>query len=365
MGGTEIKYVQEAFDTNWIAPLGPNVDRFESELAAYNGIEHCAALSAGSAALHLALIILGVEQDDEVLCSTFTFAATANAIAYQKATPIFIDSEEDTWNMSPHLLREAITDRIAQGKRPKALVLVHLYGMPSKMDEIQAICDEFKIPIIEDAAEALGSTYKGKKMGSFGTMGVYSFNGNKVITTSGGGALVSSSEERIKKARFLATQARDNAPHYQHSQVGYNYRMSNVLAGVGRGQLEVLDQWVSKRRDIHHWYQKFFEAYPYIHVFNEPDNDFRSNHWLTCIEVGANDNGIDREAIRIAMEDENIECRPLWKPMHQQPIFEQYPSYLNGVSDRLFKNGLCLPSGSSLTGADLHRIETVLRAILD
>ena len=365
MGGKELDYVNEAFDTNWIAPLGPNVNGFEDELEAYNGIAHCAALSSGTAALHLALINLGVEQGDEVLCSTFTFSATANAIAYQKAIPIFIDSEKDTWNMCPETLEKAILDRIANGKKPKAAIVVHLYGMPSKMDELMAVCAKYDIPIIEDAAEALGATYKGKKMGTFGEQGVYSFNGNKIITTSGGGALVSNNEKHISNARFLATQARDNAPHYQHSHIGYNYRMSNIVAGIGRGQLQVLDMWIELRRANNAWYKELFKNYGFIQVFSEPTEDFFSNHWLTCILVNLNDKGITRETIRLAMEEENIECRPLWKPMHLQPIFEKYPSYLNGTSEYLFDIGLCLPSGSNLSDEERLRIENVFNAIFN
>ena len=361
MGGKELDYVNEAFDTNWIAPLGPNVNGFEDELEAYNGIAHCAALSSGTAALHLALINLGVEQGDEVLCSTFTFSATANAIAYQKAIPIFIDSEKETWNMCPEMLERAIIDRIAKDKKPKAAIIVHLYGMPSKMDEIMAICSKYDIPIIEDAAEALGATYKGQKMGTFGVQGVYSFNGNKIITTSGGGALASNNESYITNARFLATQARDNAPHYQHSHIGYNYRMSNIVAGIGRGQMLVLEQWITLRRANNAWYKELFKDYPFIEVFTEPTDDFFSNHWLTCVLVKPNDNGITRETIRLAMEEENIECRPLWKPMHMQPIFEKYPSYLNGVSEELFEIGLCLPSGSNLSDEERARIAEVIK----
>jgi dTDP-4-amino-4,6-dideoxygalactose transaminase len=364
MGGNELKYIQEAFDTNWIAPLGPNVDNFERELASYNQISHAAALSSGTAALHLALINLGVEQGDEVLCSTFTFSATANAIAYQKATPIFVDSETDTWNMCPEMLREAILDGIKKGKKPKAAIVVHLYGMPAKMDEILAVCEEFKIPLIEDAAEALGARYKGKKMGTFAPQGVYSFNGNKIITTSGGGALVSNQEQYITRARFLATQARDNAPHYQHSQIGYNYRMSNIVAGIGRGQLTVLDQWIVLRRANHHWYQSLFREIEYIEVFAEPSEDFFSNHWLTCILVHPNKRGITRETIRMEMEKDHIECRPLWKPMHLQPVFQNNPTYLNGTSEKLFELGLCLPSGSNLTDQEKNRIEMGLIKIL-
>ncbi len=364
LGGKEIEYIQEAIDTNWIAPLGPNVNGFEAELAAYSTITHCAALSSGTAALHLALILLGVEQDDEVLCSTFTFSATANAIAYQKAIPIFIDSEMETWNMCPIILREAIVSRIAQGKKPKALLLVHLYGMPSKMDEILAVCTEFNIPIIEDSAEALGATYKGQKMGTFGTLGAYSFNGNKIITTSGGGALISQDKAMIDQSRFLATQARDDAPHYEHSHIGYNYRMSNITAGIGRGQLQVLDKHIALRRANNLWYQSIFKAYDFITVFKEPTADYFSNHWLSCILVNENSKGITRESLRLAMTEENIECRPLWKPMHQQPIFKHHPAYMNGTSDLLFEKGLCLPSGFNLTDEEYKRIEDALHNAL-
>jgi dTDP-4-amino-4,6-dideoxygalactose transaminase len=365
MGGQEELFVKEAFDTNWIAPLGPNVNGFEDELEAYNGIAHCAALSSGTAALHLTLINLGVEQGDEVLCSTFTFSATANAIAYQKAIPVFIDSEKDTWNMCPETLEKAIIDRIAKGKKLKAAIVVHLYGMPSRMDEIMAICTKYEIPIIEDAAEALGATYKGQKMGTFGVQGVYSFNGNKIITTSGGGALVSNNEAYINNARFLATQARDKAPHYQHSHIGYNYRMSNIVAGIGRGQLQVLDKWVELRRANNAWYKELFKEYAFVEVFTEPSEDFFSNHWLTCILVNPNEKGITRETIRLAMEEENIECRPLWKPMHLQPIFENHPAYTNGVSEQLFEVGLCLPSGSNLGDEERARIAEVIKRVLN
>lgn len=364
MGGNELKYVQEAFDTNWIAPLGPNVDNFERELATYNRITHAAALSSGTAALHLALINMGVTDGDEVLCSSFTFSATANAIYYQRATPIFIDSEKETWNMCPLMLEEAIKDRLAKGIKPKVCILVHLYGMPSNMEGIMDVLSRYEIPLIEDAAEALGATYKGQKMGTFGTIGIYSFNGNKIITTSGGGALVSNNEEFVKHARFLATQARDQAPHYQHSHIGFNYRMSNIVAGIGRGQLEVLDRWINLRRENHQWYKKMFEPYDFIELFSEPNADYYSNHWLSCILVHPNKKGITREKIRLAMETENIECRPLWKPMHLQPIFARYPMYANGVSEMLFNLGLCLPSGSNLTNEEKERIEMGLKAIL-
>ncbi len=365
MGGTEQDFVNLAFETNWVAPLGPNVDGFEEDLKKYNGIKACSALSSGTATLHLALILLGVEQEDEVLCSTFTFSATANAIAYQKAKPVFIDSERDTWNMCPEILEKAIKHRISNSTKPKAIIIVHLYGMPSKMDELMEVCSRYDIPVIEDSAEALGASYKGKKMGSFGELGVYSFNGNKIITTSGGGALVSNNDEHIKKAIFLATQARDDAPHYEHSHVGYNYRMSNIVAGIGRGQMQVLDKHIGLRREMNAWYQNFFAAYDFIEVFTEPNADFYSNYWLTCILVHPNDKGITRESIRIAMAEENIECRPLWKPMHLQPIFKDCSFYGNGTSDRLFEIGLCLPSGSNLSDEDRERIAEVTKSVLN
>jgi dTDP-4-amino-4,6-dideoxygalactose transaminase len=364
LGGNEINYIKEAIDTNWVAPLGPNVNGFEAELAAYNSIGYSSALTSGTAALHLALILLGVEQDDEVLCSTFTFSATANAIAYQKAIPIFIDSEMETWNMCPATLEAAIIDRIAKGKKPKAGIIVHLYGMPAKIEELLAVFAKYEIPVIEDAAEALGASFKGKKMGTFGKLNVFSFNGNKIITTSGGGALVSNDEALITKSRFLATQARDDAPHYEHSEIGYNYRMSNIVAGIGRGQLEVLDKHIGLRRGHNKWYKEIFSAYPFIRVFTEPSDDYYSNHWLTCILVKPNSQGITRESIRLAMDEENIECRPLWKPMHQQPIFIDAPKYLNGTSDALFELGLCLPSGSNMTAEEINRIKTTLEKIL-
>jgi len=365
MSGDEQKFIKEAFDTNWISPLGPNVKGLETDIQDYNNIGHCAVLTTGTAAIHLALILLGVKQEHEVLCSTFTFSATVNAIRYQNATPVFIDSEKESWNMCPMELRKAILDRIANGRKPKVCLIVHLYGMPSKMDELLAVCKEYDIPVIEDSAEALGATYKGKKMGTFGELGIYSFNGNKIITTSGGGALVSNNEGHIKEARYLATQARDPAPHYQHSKVGYNYRMSNIIAGIGRGQMMVLDQWVEKRRSMNSWYKGILKDYSYISFLTEPNSDYFSNHWLTCIVVEGNLKGITRETIRLGLEQNNIEARPLWKPMHQQPIFESYPSYINGVSDELFEKGLCLPSGSNLTEEQKDRIKDSLLKILN
>jgi dTDP-4-amino-4,6-dideoxygalactose transaminase len=365
MGGNELKFIHEAFDTNWIAPLGPNVNGFENELAEYLKIEHVAALSSGSAAIHLALIILGVTYGSEVLVSTFTFSATVNPIVYQGAVPILIDSDKDTWNINPDLLEEAIKDRIARGNKPKALIIVHLYGNPAKMDQLMSIANKYEIPVIEDAAEALGSKYNGKAVGTFGEIGILSFNGNKIITTSGGGALVSRNEDFVKKARFLSTQARDKAPHYQHSQIGYNYRMSNVLAGIGRGQLEVLNERVLQRRANYEFYKKNLSAYPGITLLSESEKSF-SNKWLTTILVDPDMmNGISNNEIMSAMAEENIETRPLWKPMHLQPVFSKYPSYTNGVSEKLFNSGLCLPSGSNLTEADKERIFGSLSKILN
>lgn len=349
MSGNEMKYVQEAFDSNWVAPLGPNVNGFENELANYLNVKCVAALSSGTSAIHLALIILGVKAGDEVITSSFTFSATVNPIIYQGAIPILIDSEEDSWNMCPELLEEAIKDRMSKGKKPKAIIAVHLYGMPAKIDEIVEISNRYDIPLVEDAAEALGSKYKGKACGTFGHMGILSFNGNKIITTSGGGALISGNEDYIKQARFLATQARDNAPHYQHSHIGYNYRMSNVLAGIGRGQLEVIENRVKQRRENFDFYYDYFKKILGVSLLLEKENYF-SNRWLTTILVEPlKTNGISNVDVRLGLEKENIETRPLWKPMHLQPIFRDYPSYLNGVSERLFNNGLCLPSGSNLS----------------
>ena len=360
MGGTEEQYVKEAFDTNWIAPLGPNVDGFEKDLESYLGNDvHVAALSSGTAALHLALIILGVKAGDEVICQSMTFSASANPIAYQGATPVFVDSEDRTWNMSPEYLEEAIKDRISKGIKPKAIIVVHLYGMPAEMDRIMEIADKYEIPVVEDAAEALGSTYKGRKLGTFGAMSILSFNGNKIITTSGGGALVSTNEDWIKKARFLATQARDNAPHYQHSHIGYNYRMSNICAGVGRGQMEVLQERVEARRLNYNFYKGQLDADTFTFP-EEPTLNYFSNRWLTTVIV---EGAVDREVIRLALEKENIETRPLWKPMHLQPVFADASFYGDGTSERLFEKGLCLPSGSNLTMEEKNRIIDNIAAI--
>jgi dTDP-4-amino-4,6-dideoxygalactose transaminase len=356
MGGDEFNFVKEAFDTNWVAPLGPNVDGFEQDLQSFTGVKHAAALSSGTAALHLALIILGIKHGDEVLCQSFTFSATANPIVYLGATPIFVDSEPDTWNMCPDLLEQAIKDRIAKGKTPKAIIPVHLYGMPARIIQIKAIADRYGIPVIEDAAEALGSAVDGKAAGAFGLMGILSFNGNKIITTSGGGALISENEEFIRRARFLATQARDNAPHYQHSQIGYNYRMSNISAGIGRGQMMVLEEHIAQRRKIYDTYNTELSVLPGISFLTEPSG-YKSNRWLTTITVKPESGrGVTREAIRLMLEKENIESRPLWKPMHLQPVFQSYPAYINGESENLFESGLCLPSGSNMIEEDLERI---------
>ncbi|MDR3026319.1 aminotransferase class I/II-fold pyridoxal phosphate-dependent enzyme [Chryseobacterium sp.] len=362
MGGNEQKYINEAFDENWVAPLGPNVDGFEKDLELFLGENaKVAVLSAGTAALHLALIECGVQHGDEVICQSMTFSASANPIAYCGGTPVFVDSEPDTWNMCPKALKEAIEDRIQKGTKPKAIIVVHLYGMPAKMDEITAIAQEFQIPVIEDAAEALGSTYKGKACGTFGRFGVLSFNGNKIITTSGGGALVCHTQEDKDKTVFLSTQARDNAPHYQHSHIGFNYRMSNIVAGIGRGQMEVLKDRVQARRAMHDFYFDIFKNIEGVTVFSEPGNDFYSNHWLSAIIVDPQVTGKNREGLRLAFLEDNIESRPLWKPMHLQPVFESSPYYGGKISENLFDNGLCLPSGSNLSDNDRERIANVIR----
>ncbi len=364
MGGKEQEFVKEAFDTNWVAPLGPNVDGLEKDLVNFTGSKHAAALSSGTSAIHLALILLGVKYGDMVLCQSFTFSASANPIVYQGATPVFIDSEKDTWNMSPEFLEQAILDLIAKDKKPKAIIPVHLYGLPANMERIMAIANHYEIPVIEDAAEALGSTINGKACGTFGQLGVLSFNGNKIITTSGGGALISDNEEWITKSRFLATQARDNAPHYQHSHIGYNYRMSNITAGIGRGQMIVLNDRVKQRRYNFDYYKKALGACKGISFVDELPGSF-ANRWLTCILVNPNETGgITREDIRLALEKENIECRPLWKPMHLQPVFANVPFYGDGTSEKLFEDGLCLPSGSNLNDTDLDRVVNAILEIL-
>jgi dTDP-4-amino-4,6-dideoxygalactose transaminase len=361
MGGSEQKFVSEAFDTNWVAPLGPNVNGLEKDLENYLGNEcHVGALSSGTAAIHLGLILLGVQAGDEVLCQSMTFSASANPILYLGAIPVFVDSEIDTWNLCPLALEEAIVDRIATGKTPKAIIAVHLYGVPYKINEIRTIADKYGIPILEDSAEALGSSYKGQRCGTFGDIGVLSFNGNKIITTSGGGAIVTSTAAIKDKAVFYATQSRDNAPHYQHSEIGYNYRMSNICAGIGRGQMEVLDNHVGLRRKMNAFYVDLFKDIAAVTVFTAPNDDYFANYWLSAIVIEPNQEGIDREALRLAFEQANIESRPLWKPMHLQPIFKQYPYYGTKVAETLFEKGLCLPSGSNLTDEERERIKQVV-----
>ncbi|SFD73069.1 DegT/DnrJ/EryC1/StrS family aminotransferase [Flavobacterium phragmitis] len=362
MGGTEEKYVKEAFDTNWVAPLGPNVNGFENDLKEYLNEEvHVGALSSGTAAIHLGLILLGVQAGDEVICQSMTFSASANPIMYLGATPIFIDSEPDTWNICPNALEKAIVERISKGKKPKAIIGVHLYGMPYNIEEINKITNKYSIPILEDSAEALGSSYKNQKCGTFGEIGILSFNGNKIITTSGGGAIVMKNKEVKDQAVFLSTQARDNTPHYQHSHVGYNYRMSNICAGIGRGQMEVLDEHIQLRRNMHEFYVDYFKEIEGVNILIEPNSDYFSNHWLSAIVIDPQKaNGKTREDLRLAFENENIESRPLWKPMHLQPIFQEFPYYGNKVAETLFENGLCLPSGSNLTDEEKNRIKEVL-----
>lgn len=370
MGANELKYVQDAFATNWIAPLGPHVDGFEQDLQNFTGVKHAAALSSGTAAIHLALVILGVQPGDLVICQSMTFSASANPIAYLGAKPVFVDSEKDTWNMCPQALEEAIMACEAgkvSGKKqkPAAIIPVHLYGMPAKMDEIMALAKKYEIPVIEDAAEALGSSLNEKACGTFGDMGVLSFNGNKIITTSGGGALLSDTEWMVKKARFLATQARDEAPHYQHSHIGYNYRMSNVLAGIGRGQMEVLPERVAQRRGNFEFYKKALSNIPGI-SFLEEEAGFYSNRWLTCVLVDPKKaGGITREDVREYLLKDNIESRPLWKPMHMQPVFQNAPYFGGNVAEKLFENGLCLPSGSNLSEEDLERVGKRVRACFE
>ena len=360
--GFEQQYIQEALATHWITTGGPNVDAFEKDLENYLGNQaHVGALSSGTAAIHLGLILLGVKAGDEVLCQSMTFSASANPILYLGATPVFIDSETETWNLCPLALEEAIKDRIAKGNKPKAIIAVHLYGVPYQVEAIKAISDKYNIPVLEDSAEALGSSYKGQKCGTFGDIGVLSFNGNKIITTSGGGAIVTKSKELKDKAVFFATQSRDDAPHYQHSEIGYNYRMSNICAGIGRGQMEVLDAHVALRRKMHEFYVDLFKDIEAVTVFTVPNTDYFANYWLSAILIEPNKaKGIDREALRLAFEAANIESRPLWKPMHLQPIFEHYPYYGSNVAETLFEKGLCLPSGSNLTDEERVRIKKVV-----
>ena len=363
MGGREQEFIKEAFDTNWVVPLGPNVNAFEQELAVYVGQDrHVVALSAGTAAIHLGLVQLGVKAGDEVICQSFTFAASANPVTYLGATPVFVDSEKDTWNMAPEFLEKAILDRKEKtGKFPKAIIPVHLYGMPAKLDEIRTIAQKYGIPLLEDAAEALGSEYKGRKCGTFGEFGALSFNGNKIITTSGGGALICRTEEEAKQTMFYATQARENRPYYHHEHVGYNYRMSNICAGIGRGQMLVLQKHVERRRAIHQLYTELLEGIAGIEVKQAPHQDFNSNYWLTCITVDPTLAGVTADEIRIYLEQENIESRLLWKPMHLQPVFSENPFYGDGTAETIFNQGLCLPSGSMLEDKDIHMVVSKIK----
>ena len=365
MSGNEMKYVIDAMERNQVFPLGQNVTDFEEALRTYTGTTACSCLSSGTAAIHLALIILGVQPGDEVLCSTFTFAASANPIVYLQAIPVFIDSEPSTWNMDPNLLRQAIHDRIRKtGKKPKLILLVHLYGMPADIEGIIAVSNEFNIPILEDAAEALGSIYDGNHCGTYGEMGVYSFNGNKIITTSGGGALVSANKSLCNQATFLATQARDEAPHYQHSQIGYNYRLSNISAGIGLGQMQILDERIAKRRENNTFYREAFQNIEGLTFLTEPSPKYYSNYWLTTILINPKKIGITHQELYHHLKHHQIEARPLWKPMHLQPIFQPYPSYTTGVSESLFNQGLCLPSGSILTDAQRQYVaESILNTL--
>lgn len=367
MSGNELKYINEAFDTNWIAPLGPNVDAFEKEIANYVGVSEAVAVSSGTAAIHLALSLLDVKKGDKVFCSTLTFVASANPILYQGADPIFIDSEPDTWNMSPQALEHALKDASIEGCLPKAVIVVNLYGQSAKMDEIVSLCEQYDIPVIEDAAESLGSTYKGKPSGTFGRFGVYSFNGNKIITTSSGGMLVSNEDAALQHARFLATQAKDPAPYYQHSTVGFNYRMSNILAGIGRAQLEVLKERVQARRAIFDRYKQGLCLISGIQLMPELENT-KSNRWLTALTIDEKVLGTSVNTILNFLNEENIEARPVWKPLHMQPLFEgvkYYPhSEFENVSEKLFETGICLPSGSSMTEEEQERIINCIKSLI-
>ncbi|MCX7638435.1 MAG: DegT/DnrJ/EryC1/StrS family aminotransferase [Cyclobacteriaceae bacterium] len=364
MGGQEIQLVKEAFESNWISPAGPHIQAFEEELGAYLGSVHCAALSSGTAAIHLALIVLGVKPGDEVICSSFTFAGSCNPIMYVGATPVFVDSEELTWNLDPELLEEAIKGRLQKtGKKPKAIIVVHLYGMPAQMDKIMPIARHYEIPVIEDAAEALGASLLNVKVGTWGDIGIFSFNGNKIITTSGGGALVSRNSDYVEQARFLATQAREKTRHYEHKKLGYNYRLSNVCAAIGRGQLKYLDQFISRRREIFGWYKELLQHKGFCFLQEPPG--FFANRWLTT-PLLSQDGETEQKLIQIIkkLETENIESRPLWKPMHLQPLYENFPAIINGVSERVFRSGLCLPSGSALKPEEVKYISDIILKIV-
>ena len=354
MSGKEQQYIQEAFDTNWIVPLGPNVNGFEDDIRAFLGEnKEVVALSSGTAAIHLALVYLGVKAGDEVMVQSFTFCASANPVVYQGATPVFVDSEPDTWNMDPQLLDEAIQDRIQKtGKKPAAIITVSLYGMPAKMDELLAVSTKYDIPLIEDSAEGMGSLYKGRECSTFGHFGVLSFNGNKMITTSGGGALICPDETTKERIMFYATQAREAYPYYQHARIGYNYRMSNICAGIGRGQMSVLDEHVAHHKKVHQMYVDLLGKMDQVKVMSNPSSDFNSNYWLSTITL----KGMNPDELRLALEREGIESRLLWKPLHLQPVFADSPAYLNGTSEQLFETGLCLPSGPMVTEDDVRYI---------
>ena len=364
MSGNEMKYIQQAFDSNWISPFGPNVDGFEKDIEDYLGEgNYVASVSSGTAALHLALTLLGVERDDFVICQSFTFVASANPIVYLGAVPVFVDSEEETWNICPDALETAIKFCVSKGKKPKAIIAVCLYGMPYKIEEVKKISEKYEIPIVEDSAEALGSTYKGKKCGTFGDISILSFNGNKIITTSGGGALVLNNENDKKKAIFLSNQAKDEAPYYQHSTVGYNYRLSNVAAGIGRGQMEVLNERLLQKKGNHNFYKSIFCKFVNIKLFTECNEDFKSNHWLNSITIEKNSFGIDCNSIRLELLKMNIESRFLWKPMHMQPFFAKAEYFGTNVAEGLFNSGLSLPSGTNLTDDDKEKIYDAFRKI--
>lgn len=369
MSGREMDFIKEAFDQNWVVPLGPNVNGFEDDLAAFvnrtadgkNLHKEVVALSAGTAAIHLGLVQLGVGKDDEVICQSFTFSASANPVVYQGATPVFVDSEPTTWNMDPELLEKAIIDRKEKtGKYPKAIIPVYLYGMPAKIDEILAVAEKYNIPVLEDAAEAMGSEYKGRKCGTFGTYGALSFNGNKMITTSGGGALIVPDEKAKKEVMFYATQAREPFPYYQHEKIGYNYRMSNICAGIGRGQMTILEEHIAHHRHVHALYEELLKDVEGIELHSNPGEDYNANYWLCNILIDSSVTGYDYEELRLALDAENIESRPLWKPMHLQPVFKGCPAYVNGVSETLFSKGLCLPAGPWVSDDDVRRIVEVI-----
>ncbi|RPD46973.1 aminotransferase class I/II-fold pyridoxal phosphate-dependent enzyme [Hymenobacter sediminis] len=364
LGRHELNYLHKAIEDNWVAPAGPNLDGFERDICEFTGAQHCVALTSGTAAIHLGLRLLGVGPGDEVLCPSFTFVATANPILYLGATPVFIDSEAETWNICPERLREALEERQRQGRRPKALILVHLYGMPARLREVLAVAAEFGVPVLEDAAEALGARYEGQPLGTFGEVGLFSFNGNKILTTSGGGAIVTNNAAWAQKARFWATQAKDDAPYYQHSELGYNYRLSNLLAGIGRGQMELLEDRVKKRREIFAWYTKYLAHLPGVTLGPTEPTGGRSNRWLTCLLLNPAETTISPEQLRQHLETRNIESRPLWKPLHLQPLFATTPCFGGNICEELFNQGLCLPSGSAMTEADLRRVTDTIQDAL-